>query len=98
MLSQDAGRTIGVVELLIREENGWEELEDFQSAMADAPPEWGISLLWRAVGRGDVRAAQALLEDLGFDFDDGLLAVRLLAEPDDILSEYYRVWVRYDEG
>ena len=83
------------MDLVIREDDGWEELEEFQQALADAPPGWGLSPLWRAVGQGQYREAASLLEDLGFEFEGEVAVVKLVAEPDDRLDDHYRVWVRY---
>ncbi len=85
------------MDLTILESDGWEEIEEFAEAMADAPPGWGLSDLWRALGRGEYAKAQELLEDLGFDFDGELAAVTIIAQPDDILDDHYRVWVRYEQ-
>ena len=90
-------RTIGAVDLTILEEDGWVEAEEFSQAMADAPPGWGLSELWRALGRGDYAKAQELLEDLGFEFNGDAVAFTMIAEPDDILGDHYRVWVRYEQ-
>ena len=95
MQCHGGARTIGAVDLTIREDDGWVEVEELGDAMADAPPGWGLSDLWRAVGRGDYAKAQLLLEDLGFDFDGDVSAITMIAEPDDILDDHYRVWVRY---
>jgi hypothetical protein len=84
------------VDLVIREDDGWEELDDFQRALADAPPGWGLSPLWRALGQGQYDAAVVLLEELGFEFSGEVKTVKLIAEPDDMLGDSYRIWVRYE--
>lgn len=84
------------MDLVIREDDGWEELDDFQRALADVPPGWGFSSLWRALGHGQYPAAVELLEELGFEFSGAVKAVKLIAEPDDMLGDSYRIWVRYE--
>jgi hypothetical protein len=95
-----AGFTIGDVDLLIREDDGWEELEEFQNSLADAQQAGRANLLsdlWRAVGQGQSDAAAELLDDLGFDLGGEVDGVKIVSEPDDMRGDVFQVWVRYEE-
>lgn len=78
-------------DLIIREVDGWEELEDVSLTFEN-----GIDPLWTAVSRGEIEDAQTLLEDDGFDFDGyEIAAIRMVAVPDDLRGEHIRIWVKY---
>jgi len=67
----------------------WDELLDVQDAIFDGLP---IKELWSRVGSGDMKYALGLLSDF-WDVDDAT-DVKVVAEPDDILGELIRIWVR----
>lgn len=89
-----AGSTIGFVDLVIREADGWEELDEFQEALNE-PGGPGIREIWDASAVGDLGAVAEALDDLGFELGGKLAGFRFIIEPDDILYEHYRAWVKY---
>jgi hypothetical protein len=83
-----------VADLIIREADGWEELEDVETAIADGSLE--IEDLWKAAGTHDAEECQAILESAGWEWEEGdeIDAVKLIEEPDDILGQHTRIWVK----
>ncbi len=67
----------------------WDELCDVQGAIFDGLQ---IKDLWESAGQGDMDYALGLLSDY-WDVDDAT-EVKVVAEPDDILGELIRVWIR----
>lgn len=82
-----------MADLVIREADGWEELEELQAAIRHGGLD--IGELWSAVGNGSTKVAVTLLEDSGYEFDQKVTGVRMLSVPDDMLGERYRVWVKF---
>lgn len=77
----------------ILKKDGWEELGDIAAAIMDRALD--ITALWNAAGRMDVEAAQQLLLDAGYDLKGTVKKFRLIAIPDDIRGESFRIWVNY---
>lgn len=51
--------------------------------------------LWEAGASGDRGEVANLLDELGYDLeDDEVLGFRIFAEPDDILGDFYRAWIK----
>jgi hypothetical protein len=67
----------------------WDELQDVQGAIYRG---LRIDKLWSSVGQGDMKYALGLISD-HWDVDDAT-EVKVVAEPDDMLGELIRVWVR----
>jgi hypothetical protein len=81
-------------DLIIRESDGWDELEDFFDALRSSG---AVKELWDAAASGDMVVVRETLEQMGyFDDEDDLrvVAFRIIAEPDDIHGDYYRAWVK----
>jgi len=81
------------MDLVLREEDGWEELEEMLDAIRIGHLE--VPEFWEAVGRGSTKVAVGLLEEAGFEFDRDIAAVRAYYEPDDVHGELLRVWVKF---
>lgn len=89
-------------DLSILEKDGYFELENVSGAVRSRALE--IGKLWESVAQGDVAQAAAYLFEAGFDLaheDDGsdvqvdqVKNVMVIAEPDDIAGESYRIWVK----
>lgn len=80
-----------MADLIIREADGWEELDDVTAALNY----FNFNDLWAAVGQGDYHTAQNLLEEY-YDFeDDEIASLHVISEPDDIKGEHIRIWVKY---
>jgi hypothetical protein len=77
----------------ILKKEGWEELNGVVEAIVEGSLD--IDALWRAAGHGDVPTAQQALLDAGYDLEGTVKGVRVIALPDDIRGEIYRVWVKY---
>lgn len=82
-----------MADLVLRKEDGWEELDEIQEAIRHGHLEVGE--FWSAVAQGSTRKAVGLLEDAGFEFNQKVAKVRAIYEPDDIRGEFLRVWVKF---
>lgn len=82
-----------MADLVLREEDGWDELEEILDAIRGGHLEVGE--FWEAVARGATKQAVGFLEDAGFQFDRDIAGVRAYYEPDDIHGELLRVWVKF---
>jgi hypothetical protein len=77
----------------ILKKEGWEELDEVVEAITEGSLQ--IDALWSASGQGDVPTAQQVLLDAGYDLEGTVKGIRVIALPDDIRGEIYRVWVKY---
>jgi hypothetical protein len=82
-----------MADLVLREQDGWEELEHVLDAIRVGYLEVGE--FWSAVARGSTKVAVGLLEDAGYEFDRDIAGIRAYYEPDDIHGELLRVWVKF---
>jgi hypothetical protein len=75
--------------------DGWIELEDVRGAILDG--DLDLKALWQAVGQGDTAQSAIEIFKGGWDLDEAqvedVLNVDIVAVPDDILGEFYRIWV-----
>lgn len=78
----------------ILKKEGWEELDEVVQAIVEGALD--IDALWRASGQGDVQTAQQALLDAGYDLDGTVKGIRVIAIPDDMRGEIYRIWVKYE--
>lgn len=85
-----------MADFVIREADGWEELDEIQEAIRHGALETGE--LWAAVGNGSTKVAVTILENAGFEFDQKVTGVRALYVPDAMLGELLRVWVKFGPG
>jgi hypothetical protein len=81
------------MDLVLREEDGWEELDEMLDAIRQGHLEVGE--FWAAVGRGATKVAVGLLEDAGFEFDRDVAGIRAYYEPDEVHGDFLRVWVKF---
>jgi len=85
-----------MADLKVLEKDGWEELDDVESAITEGALD--IRKLWASVGQGDTAQAALTLFEAGFDLDDaeveGVKDVTIISTPDDILGQHYRIWVK----
>lgn len=79
-------------DLVIRQSEGWEELEDVLVVVGDD--------LWAAAGQQDLQEAEDALDRRGFELaeDETLAGIRVVAVPDDFQGQIVRVWIRTDGG
>jgi len=82
-----------MADLVIRKEDGWDELENVLEALRVGHLDVGT--FWSAVARGSTKAALRELEDAGYEFYHPVSAVRAYYEPDEIHGEFLRIWVKY---
>lgn len=80
------------MDLEILESEGWEELEDLEDALAQGA-RVDIYDIWDAIGAGNRIEVQKMLEGLGYEFENDN-TFRIVATPDDIRGEVFRVWVK----
>lgn len=73
----------------------WEEIEDFHHVFTQERADLFDSI-WEAASKNEAENAQAILEDAGYEFDEGerVTAISLKGSPDDILGTYYVAKVR----
>jgi hypothetical protein len=79
-------------DFVIRAKDGWEELDDFHSAVSEG----NLRGLWEgSASGGDMGAIQDLLAEIGYELEDEeLIGFRIIATADDIHGDYYRAWVK----
>lgn len=79
-------------DLVLREEDGWDELEDFHENLAH---DSDITRLWNAAAVHDVETIGDLLEEhYEFEDDERIVGFKIIVTPDDIHGDFYRAWVR----
>lgn len=82
-------------DLVIREKDGWDELEDFHSAISKGDrTSSDLREVWNAGASGDMGEVSNILDGLGYDIEDEVVGFRIIAEPDDIQGDYYRAWIK----
>jgi hypothetical protein len=82
-----------MADLVITEDDGWEELEDLMEAIQSGGVRAGD--LEDAIRSGDFDEAMSLLDSAGYEFEkDSTVDFRMFLVPDDIIGYVYRVWVR----
>jgi len=89
-------------DLVIREKDGWEELENFHDVVrgGDLHAIWAAAATSGHRPRGDLDEVANLLDELGYDLTSTsrreleLTGFRIIAEPDDIHGDFYRAWVK----
>lgn len=83
-------------DLVIRKDDGW---VDISEAALELPDEVQREL-WGYLGKGESKKAAALLDmEIGDLLEDeigtaDIAGIRAVLEPDDILGERLRVWIR----
>lgn len=82
-----------MADVKILKKDGWEELVEVSEAIIYR--ELDIDSLWRAAAQEDTRAAELALLEAGYDLKGSLTGFRVIAIPDDIRGESFRVWVKY---
>lgn len=84
-------------DLMIREEDGWEELQDVEGAATSGALD--VDALWAAVGQGNAEEAADMVMDAGWAFDESekVVGVRMVAVPDDMLGRLRRIWVKTEK-
>ena len=82
-----------MADVKILKKDGWEELGEVFEAIIER--ELNIDSLWRAAAQGDTKMAELVLLEAGYDLKGSLTGLRVIAIPDDIRGESFRVWVKY---
>jgi hypothetical protein len=72
---------------------GYKELPEVNEAIQDG--DLGIDALWKAAGAADFERVTQVLLDAGYDLEGAVRDIRLIATPDDLLGERYRVWLKF---
>lgn len=82
-----------MADIKILKKDGWEELGEVVEAIVSR--DLDIKSLWNAAARRDTKAAELALIEAGYDLKGSLTGFRVIAIPDDIRGESFRVWVKY---
>lgn len=89
-----------MADLKILEKNGYEELDDVQSAVEEKALD--MKALWKAVGEADTEAAALILFEAGFGLEgegpSDVKDVIVVSMPDDRLGDRYRIWIKMSEA
>lgn len=81
-------------DLKILKKDGWHELYAVSPAVQENVLD--IKELWKAVAQNDLAMAWQVLSDAGYDIPKlKLSGIKLIAVPDDLIGESYRLWVQY---
>lgn len=72
---------------------GWVELPEVNAAVQDRSLD--IKALWRAVAQMDLEHAQIVILEAGYDLEGSIKDIRLVATPDDVRGESYRLWCKF---